>query len=181
VNAAANDWLIESPQETLAAEGLTLRRVGVDDVADLVAAVNESLDHLRPWMAWAQEPATMESMGDFVARAHVAWTLGAEFQYIIRREPSGDVAGACGLHSRSGPGVLEIGYWVHADHLRSGIATRAARALTRAALELPEVSRVEISCVAANVRSAAVPRKLGYHLIEHSAGDSLVWALERTS
>jgi RimJ/RimL family protein N-acetyltransferase len=118
-------------------------------------------------------------MADFLARANVAWRLGTEFQYVIRLDGSAAVAGGCGLHARSGPGVLEIGYWVHVDHLRAGVATRAAGALTRAALAMYDVDRVEISFVAANVRSAAVPQKLGYHLVEEST-DSVVWAIDRT-
>jgi RimJ/RimL family protein N-acetyltransferase len=185
VNALAGDWLADRPPETIEADGLILGRVGLDDVAALVAAINQSLDHLGPWMAWAQEPASTASMVEFVAGADAAWTLGTEFQYVIRRESPGAIAGACGLHARRGPGVLEIGYWVHVDHVGAGIATRAADALTRAAFALRGVETVEISCVATNVRSAAVPQKLGYRLVEtvpHSASGAahVVWAIDRS-
>ena len=92
--------------------------------------------------------------------------------------------GGCGLHRRVGPRAIEIGYWVHADHGGRGIATALARALTGAALALPDVDRVEIHCDEANVRSAAVPRRLGYRLdrIEEDevtapaeTGRSMVW------
>ena len=63
-----------------------------------------------------------------------------------------------------GAGALEIGYWVRVGHLGRGVATAAAGTLTIAALALPEVERVEIRCDAANVRSAAIPPKLGYRL-----------------
>jgi RimJ/RimL family protein N-acetyltransferase len=43
-----------------------------------------------------------------------------------------------------------------------GLATEVAAALTRVAFELDRVRRVEIHCQPENVRSAAVPRKLGY-------------------
>ena len=55
-----------------------------------------------------------------------------------------------------------IGYWIHAAHINQGLATEAAAALTRVAFEVNDVERVEIHCDPANVRSAAVPRKLGY-------------------
>jgi hypothetical protein len=39
------------PAEQLVSAGVHLRRALEGDVAPLVAAVNESLDHLRPWMS----------------------------------------------------------------------------------------------------------------------------------
>jgi RimJ/RimL family protein N-acetyltransferase len=189
MSAAVNDWLSERPDEAIQADGLALRRLAPADVESLVGAVNESLEHLRPWMAWAQAPASVESMADFVARADDNWARGAEFQYLIRNT-SGVVVGGCGLHARRGPGVLEIGYWVHVDHLREGIATKAAAELTRAAFALRPVTRVEISCDATNARSAAVPRKLGYRLVSPESGSdhdanatppTIVWAIDRGS
>ena len=85
-----------------------------------------------------------------------------------------DIVGNCGLHRRIGPTGLEIGYWVSAVHTRSGYATAAAGALTRTALSLPGIERVEIHCDEANVASAAVARGLGYRLerIEDHSIDS---------
>jgi hypothetical protein len=53
---AGGDWLVDRPAETIKAGDLALTRMSADDVAALVVAVNESLEHLRPWMAWAQTP-----------------------------------------------------------------------------------------------------------------------------
>jgi RimJ/RimL family protein N-acetyltransferase len=188
MNVAGNDWLVDRPEETIEADDLTMRRLAPADVETLVAAINESLDHLRPWMAWAQTPASIESMTDFVARADENWARGNEFQYLIRNA-AGALVGGCGLHARQGPGVLEIGYWVHVDHLRAGIATKTAAGLTRTAFAMRPVKRVEISCDATNARSAAVPRKLGYRLVSPAAGvdrhpketpPPIVWAIDRT-
>ncbi len=41
------------------------------------------------------------------------------------------VLGGSGLHTRIGPGALEIGYWVQADHIGKGYATEVCAALTR--------------------------------------------------
>jgi RimJ/RimL family protein N-acetyltransferase len=74
----------------------------------------------------------------------------------------GTVVGGCGLHRRRGPDVLEIGYWVHADHVRQGLATEAARLLTAAAFAVPGIVRVEIHHDRANLASRAVPARLGF-------------------
>jgi RimJ/RimL family protein N-acetyltransferase len=61
---------------------------------------------------------------------------------------------------------LEIGYWVHLDHIGRGGATAVAGGLTDAAFRLRGVDRVEFHCDAANLRGAAIPPMLGYRLDE---------------
>ena len=61
-----------------------------------------------------------------------------------------------------GPEVLEIGYWIHVDHVGRGYATELARGLTTAAFTVEGTEQVEIHHDKANARSGAVPRKLGF-------------------
>lgn len=157
-------WLTASPPAVLRGERVTLTRVQLEDVEALTAAANESLADLALWMPWAQEPATASSMGAFVSEALESWRSRKAFNYVTRKVPGASLVGGCGLHARRGPGTLEIGYWTHSAHIGRGIATAAADLLTATALELGGVERVEIRCDAANHRSAAVPRRLGYLL-----------------
>ena len=157
-------WLDERPPELIEVGDRVLVRMTLAHGPELVAAVNASLPHLRPWMPWAQEPATTESIGTFLGNATTQWEGFEEFQYLIRQDPAGPVIGCCGLHARVGVGALEIGYWVHVDHIGRGVATAAAGGLTDAALRLRGIERVEIHCDATNTRSAAIPPKLGYRL-----------------
>jgi RimJ/RimL family protein N-acetyltransferase len=156
------------PPESLHEEAVALRRHATTDRATLVDALNRSLAELRPWMPWAQAPATDQSIGEFLERSGQAWDEGSEFNYAMW--PMGEagtsvgIIGACGLHVRSEPGVAEIGYWVRTDRTGAGVATTAARALTRAALDLSEVARIEIHCDGANAASRAVAAKLGFRL-----------------
>lgn len=180
-------WLLEAPPAELPAAAVILRRSSPADTDALVEAVNASLEHLRPWMPWAQVAATTESIGTFLAGANDSWDARIEFQYLITEPGSPTILGCCGLHARLGIGALEIGYWVHAGHVRRGLATTAARALTSAGLRLSGVSRVEIHCDAANRASAGVPRRLGYRLdrIENrppttpgETDDHMIWVYE---
>jgi ribosomal-protein-serine acetyltransferase len=66
--------------------------------------------------------------------------------------------------------VLEIGYWVHVDHVGRGLATELSAALTDTAFTVDGIERVEIHHDRANVRSGAVPARLGFTLMgEHPA------------
>jgi RimJ/RimL family protein N-acetyltransferase len=162
-------WLNDRPGEVVAGTGITLRRWSAGDVDELVEAVNDTLDQLRPWMPWANQPSTPEGIGVVFGEARSAWDQRREFSFTIRDAHGHGhghhtLVGCCGLHNRVGVGALEIGYWVRAGHTGRGVATEAARLLTRSALALDAVGRVEIRCDEANVRSAAIPPKLGFRL-----------------
>ena len=142
--------------------GRCLVRASADRTAAVVTAVNASLDHLRPWLAWAAEPATEASIGTFLAVSHGLFEARHDFAYSILDEDGASIVGGCGLHGRLGCEALEIGYWVATAHIGRGVATDAARALTAAAFAIDGIDRVQIRCEEANVRSARVPEKLGY-------------------
>jgi RimJ/RimL family protein N-acetyltransferase len=168
-----------TPPERVAAGPLVLRRVGAGDAAVIAAAVGASLEHLRPWMAWATpQAADVRTQLLRVAESDELWAAGAGFIYVIIApdsapdggpagrggDPDGEFVGTIGMHRRAADDAVEIGYWIASAKTRRGYATAAARALTPVALELSASRRVEIHCDEANTASAAVPRKLGYRL-----------------
>lgn len=144
--------------------GLALVRCDPRRAAAAVVAINESLDHLRPWLPWATEPATEATIGAYLASAVDSWDRRTDFGYSIIDPATDVVVGGGGLHGRLGPSGLEIGYWVHVDHIGRGLATAASRALTDAAFAIDGIERVRIQCEDTNSRSARVPEKLGYTL-----------------
>lgn len=82
-------------------------------------------------MAWAQEPATEGSIATFLAAAVADFDDGSNFNYaIVERNETAQaerMVGGCGLHMRHvEPGAIEIGYWVHVEHVRRGIAKAAS-------------------------------------------------------
>jgi RimJ/RimL family protein N-acetyltransferase len=147
------------PPEVIEHGGITLRRVRPDDQETLYQAVTESAAHLNPWLPWSAG-YTREFAAQYLAASDRDWAEGTAYNYAILQ--GGDLAGLAGLMSRSGPGSLEIGYWVRQGFTRRGLATAATRALTEAAFGLPGIDRVEIVTDERNLASAGVPRKLGF-------------------
>jgi RimJ/RimL family protein N-acetyltransferase len=170
-------------------DGLHLRHFTVDDAAAVAAAVGASLDHLRPWMPWADEQsAQTEFQRERLQKLPAQAARGEEWQYGLFERDKPGLLGSFGLMTRRGPGTIEIGYWVHVDAAGRGLATRAASALTDAALAEDGVTRVYICCDEANARSAAIPRRLGFDLlrVERRApeapgeqGRLMMWARDR--
>lgn len=155
-----------SPPERVDLAGIVLRRLTVADAAAVATAVAENLEHLRPWMPWANaESADERFQRRRIAEADIQWARGADFGYgLFASDDDGRLLGAFGLTARRGPRTLEIGYWLRADACGRGLATRAVEALTDIATSQPEVERVLVYCDEANHASAAIPRRLGYRM-----------------
>jgi RimJ/RimL family protein N-acetyltransferase len=170
-------------------DGVVLRRLTVDDAEAVSVAATESLEHLRPWMPWATpEGTSFETQRERLLGPATMWNSGSGYEYGIFLPDGTTLVGGCGLHRRIGPSALEIGYWVHVDHTRRGIATAAAGALTQIGFDLHGIERMEIHCDEANNASASVPPKLGYRLtgrLDHApeapgeVGSRLVWVIYR--
>ncbi|MEU0539624.1 GNAT family N-acetyltransferase [Nocardia sp. NPDC005978] len=176
------------PPQRIELEGLLLRRWQPEDLTARVEALTESYEHIHPWMEWLAEPPTVAKQREFDETVAQGWpTHDRAFNYGIF-DGDGTLLGAIGLHDCLGPPALEIGYWCHVKHTGRGVVTRSAGELTRIALALPGIESVEIHCDEANVRSAAVARRLGYRLdrIEPrvqsapaESGRGMFWVKER--
>jgi ribosomal-protein-serine acetyltransferase len=147
---------------------LVLRRWVHDDIEIISEAVSESVEHLRPWMLWIkQEPLSVADCRARIDEWERDWLAGGDV--VMGVFVDGLVAGGCGLHHRIGPGGLEIGYWTHPSFLRKGVASSAARLLTRAAFARADITHVEIHHDKANEASAGIPRGLGFQLVREVA------------
>jgi RimJ/RimL family protein N-acetyltransferase len=156
---------MDSPPELLvAADGVELRRARTGDAEALAAAVAASQAELRDWMPWAQSDGSFDL--DFqrgrLEGDERSWDDGETYQYLAW--DGGGVVGAVVLMRRVGPGGIELGYWVRTDRAGRGLATTLAGTAAGAALDLPDVERVEIHCDVANTASARVAAKLGARL-----------------
>jgi RimJ/RimL family protein N-acetyltransferase len=180
--------MVKNPAYRIHSQRLVLRCWNPADAALLKEAIDDSLEHLRPWMPWAKpEPETLDAKAQRLRQFRGRFDLDQDYVYAILNREENAVLGGTGLHTRQGEGVLEIGYWIHVDHVNQGLATEAAGALTRVAFEVNRVGRVEIHCDPINARSAAVPNKLGFvheatlrHRTVTTEGaprDSMIWTM----
>ena len=185
-----------APAEQLDAGIVTLRRWSPDWSLLLDAAINESKAELRRFMPWATETHSLSDTEGYLVRSVEQWGTGEAWNYAMflddadadAADDDRRVVGSCGLMSRMGPGVLEIGYWVHSAMAGRGIATAAASALAAEGLLVPGIERVTIRHDVANLASARVAVKAGFSQVGHIAdgaggvgqtGPELVW--ERTA
>ena len=144
---------------------LTVRGYKPDDVAAMDEVIPANRAHLERFMPWArEEPIGTHKRTGLVAEFIAKFAAREDFTMGVFDRQKGAYLGGTGLHSRQGPGVLEIGYWLAEDAQGKGLMTEAAAALTRVAFSFAHAPRVEIRCEPANERSRGVPQRLGFVL-----------------
>lgn len=175
--------------DELRGERVIVRPHRLSDFDELLEAIQESRDELRPWMPFADE--SPDDLRVWLVGAVARWLTRETLGCAILDRATGRIAGNIGLMTRDWEiGYFEIGYWLRTSAVGKGFMTEATRLLTDFAFDHLWANRIEIRCDADNERSAAVPRRLGFtqegHLrwdgtfVGDSVHDTLIFSLIRT-
>jgi RimJ/RimL family protein N-acetyltransferase len=142
-----------------------LRPYRSDDAEQLFAAIDESRDHLRPWVTWVDNHRTIDDARDYCIRSQASWLLRTELPLGIFDSASGRYLGGSGLHDPDWQlRAFEIGYWLRATAVGYGYATEATRLLVEFALSRLQARRVTLRCDAHNNASRRVAERAGFTL-----------------
>lgn len=151
------------PAYRIVSPRLVIRCWNPVDAPLMKAAVDANVEHLLPWLPFARnEPEELQVKIERIRRWRSRFDTDADYTYAIFNADETQVVGSTGLHKRIGDQAFEIGYWIDRELVNQGYATEVTAALVKAAFEIMAVRRIEIHCDPRNLRSAAVPRKLGF-------------------
>lgn len=158
---------------TLRTARLLLRPWAAADAAALQPVLEANVAHLGPWIpAHVATPAPLPELAERLAGFAADFAAGRAYRYALLAPDGSRVLGEADLFPRAAGGRVplpaadraELGYWLDAAATGQGLATEAARALLDVAATLPGLTHAEIRCGVDNGPSAAVPRRLGFHL-----------------
>lgn len=131
------------------------------DAPELFSLIDRNRAYLREWLPWVDYETSVEDSRSFVRRClqhyldNEGFTMGIHYQ--------DQLVGVIGYHPVNWPSrKVEIGYWLDANVQGKGIMTRACRAVVRYAFEKLLLNRVTILCATGNLRSRAIPERLGF-------------------
>jgi RimJ/RimL family protein N-acetyltransferase len=166
-------------QRELRTSRLLLRAWTGADAPDLLPVLIANQARLRPWIPeQVYTPAPLPELEERLEGYAALWAAHIAFRFAIRDPSDLRVLGEVSVFPRDASARValdeadraEIGYWLADSATRQGFATEAAEALLRVASSLPGMTCVEIHCDADNVRSADVPRRLGFQLAAQDGG-----------
>jgi len=182
MTAATDPVLLDIP-EWIACPRVILAAPQAGAGAAMAAAITESIDHLKPWMPWAQEAPSPESAELVMRRMQADFILRRDlvFQIYARTAAGerGELLGGTGLHRIDWTlRRFEIGFWIRARAQGQGYVSEAVQAMAALAFDQLAARRVEIRMDARNVRSRAVAERCGFELEGILRNDSLTTAGE---
>jgi ribosomal-protein-serine acetyltransferase len=149
-------------------------RLTVDDELELAFPTEDSLeegysvimanyDHIRPWSQWLDENFSLDKAREFYQRNVQKFESGDQIhlRIVFKSEIVGgiDLFEINSLHRSA-----EIGYWLSKDQTGQGLVTRSVTRLLEHAFDELKLNRVVIKCVPENLKSRAIPEKLGFVL-----------------
>lgn len=149
------------PFELKINESLSLRIPSVEDARDIYTVIDNDREHLRKWLPWVDSATSYENteenikqrIEDFNAKKAASFLIYYEGQWI------GSVGFVC-LSSTSHHG--EIGYWLCSKFEGKGLMTESVKACIKYGFDELGLNRVVIKCDSQNVKSAAIPKRLGF-------------------
>ncbi|MEJ5369847.1 MAG: GNAT family protein [Bryobacteraceae bacterium] len=149
------------PERIAVDSELELRQLEPADAEEIFAAVCANREHLGKWLPWVEGTETVEDTRRFLEQVAENRREGKTAAYSLR--VGGVLAGLAGLHDIDpGNGTAQIGYWLTGAQEGRGRMTAAVQALIEVAFREAMLDRIEIRCAAGNVRSQAIPKRLGF-------------------
>lgn len=142
-------------------DGARLRPVEAEDAPALFQLVEEHRAYLRAWMPWVDGTRTEGDLRAWADTERAKASEGKAVQFVILAEESH--AGVIGFNEVDWEHrQAETGYWLAEDRQGRGLITRGAGELVRWAFDELGLNRVVIRVATENVRSRAVPERLGF-------------------
>lgn len=119
--------------------------------------------HLDRWLRWSSLVRSLEDAGELIETFTRKREHGDGFHSGIWHGET-LVGGVVVWYIHRQNRNAEVGYWLGTDALGRGLATSAARAAVDFLFRHERLHRVEMQCGVDNVRSRAIPERLGFRL-----------------
>jgi RimJ/RimL family protein N-acetyltransferase len=140
---------------------ILLREPSSEDAAQLVDAVQESLQYLEPWMPWAVPTYGLGEAAQWIRETQTRRQAGSAYEFFI--VDSGErLLGTCGLNQIDAANRrANLGYWVRSAASGRGVAPAAVGQLAQWGFAHTDLERLEIVIALGNERSRRVAEKVG--------------------
>jgi ribosomal-protein-serine acetyltransferase len=137
-----------------------LRLVEESDVDELYAVIDDNRDYLARWLTWAARQTREDTLA-FIQGAREQLASNDGFQMTIVDEDK--IVGMVGFVGVSWQHrSTTIGYWLAESAQGRGLVTRSVEALADHAFATWRLNRIEIRAGLENLRSRAIPERLGF-------------------
>lgn len=144
-------------------QDIELSLLQVDDSLELFQLVQRNRTHLRRWLPWVDSIVSAQQYRLIIPEWLKQYEDNNGFQAGIRYK--GRLAGVIGLHYIDWYNKhTTLGYFLGKEFEGLGIMTKVVKSLIDYIFSHLQLNRVEIRCGVYNVKSRAIPERLGFKL-----------------
>ncbi|RDI45455.1 GNAT family N-acetyltransferase [Falsibacillus pallidus] len=155
-------------------ERLLIRGPLPGDGKAVYEAIMASLKELKPWMAFANKEQSIENTEANIRKSHAEFLTREDLRLLVFHKETRAFIASSGLHRINWDiPKFEIGYWIDSRYSGKGYMTEAVEGISDFARRELKAKRIEIRCDSNNVRSRAIPERLGFELEGILKNDSL--------
>ncbi len=138
-----------------------LERLSRSHVELIFNAIDQNRKFLRKWLPFVDFTHKIVDTERFVRSILEKPTSSRDEVYVIWHKH--EFAGLIGFKDADRINdKIEIGYWLIEKMTGKGIATAAVRKMVNLAFRNMDMNRVQIRCGVGNVKSSAIPHRLGF-------------------
>ncbi len=140
---------------------LELRLVDKSMAEPLFQLVDKNRNHLRDWLPWVDKTLSRADTEGFIKMCQEQYIKDKGFQTAIFHR--GEICGMIGFHAVDWANQkTSLGYWLAENKQGQGIITKAVKAYIEHAFNVWKLHRLEIRCATGNLKSQAIPKRLGF-------------------
>lgn len=144
-------------------DGLVLRLLEPRHAEALFGLIDRNRESLGYWLAWVDATKSPDDLKIFIRSGLEDFAKGDGFRLGVWLY--GELVGHIGLNYISQTfRCTELGYWLGAEHRGRGVMTKTCRHLCEYLFGDLKLNRIEIRCAETNLKSRAVPERLGFTL-----------------
>jgi ribosomal-protein-serine acetyltransferase len=150
-----------TPLELIVDSEITLKTWDIAAAPQLFALVDSNREHLSPWLPWVPFVKEVSDSEKFIRESLQNWKKESALELGIWYQEK--LAGCLGLHALDRlHNHTSVGYWLGEKYEGNGIMTRSVQNLTQWCFENQHFNRVEIRAAVENIKSRAIPTRLGF-------------------
>ena len=129
--------------------------------SQLFALTDQNRDYLKAWLPWLDTVREVDDTKKFIELQLQKFARGEGLHLsIFNKDRIVGVLGYDRLDQINGIGI--IGYWLAEECTGKGIMTKAVKELIPLGFDNWHLQKVEIHCAIDNIKSRAIPEKLGF-------------------
>jgi ribosomal-protein-serine acetyltransferase len=142
-------------------ESLALSLLVPEHAPSLFELTDKNRSYLRKWLPWVGSTVREEDTERFIKEQYAQYCEKKALNVAIEFEQN--IVGVIAYNQFDlDNNIGEIGYWLGEEYAGKGLMTLAVKEMISIGFDDYSLNRVEIQCATENIKSRAIPERLGF-------------------